>query len=126
MKVIETIDSNRLTYSFRLDTESYTINSSSSVEFPSNIQSFAIITSNEENANKMVFDQLINGWKEFYEASVTDNDNEISGYIVLNATIQEASDLAENAESDYFAFWNSNKLNIFRTHNIELIDVWNL
>lgn len=125
MNTIENIDTKNMIYTFKMNNETYRIGHSEyAPELPVNVQSFAIITSTDERANDSVFDSLIDGWKEFYEASMIQAEDVFSGYVIMKITLQEAAELAEKSDSNHFAYWNSHKLNIFRTENIELIDVW--
>ena len=125
MNTIENIDTKSLVYTFTLHNETYRIgHSEHAPELPVNVQSFAIITNTDERANNSVFDSLIDGWKEFYEALMIQEGEMYSGYLIRNITVQEAAELAEKSDSNHFAYWNSNKFNIFPTENIELIDVW--
>lgn len=121
----DNIETNNITYTFQIGNEEYSIAPLlDSPELPSKIQTFAIITSMQNSAHDIIFDILIDSWKDFYEASMDQNGENLLGYIILNITIQEASELAEKSDCDFFAFWNSNALNILRTKNTELIDVW--
>lgn len=125
MNMIENIETKSIVYTFSLHNETYHIgHSERAPELPVNVQSFAIITSTDERANDSVFDSLIDGWKEFYEASMIQDGEVFSGYVIMKITLQEAAELAEKSDSNHFAYWNSHKLNIFCTENIELIDVW--
>lgn len=125
MNTSENIETKDITYTFKLENENYTVAKSlNRPELPSKIQSFAIVMSIDDSFNNLVFDHLINGWKEFYDASMDKNDEIFSGYIILNITVQEAAEIADKSDCEYFSYWNSNKLNIFRTQNVELVDVW--
>jgi hypothetical protein len=125
MNVCKCFETENIAYAFKINNKEYFITPLRTlVDFPPNVNSFAIIINTESNAKDIMFDQLIGDWKDFYEATMTKNEEVMTGYIVLNMSIQEASDLAQKTLSDYFAYWNNHQLNIFHTESSELLDVW--